>query len=249
MHHGMSNEVQIRFKTSSSFGGGGESGRRPRRWLGGQLLLKTKRWWGHNFSWATQSRQKRLVDLQVGPRVAPPVGPQMYPRVQPQERPRQHPRELVFLVFSPSRTPNETSLEGVHGIAHESVYSSRGPPVLVSSLCCSSAISLGAETPQCPAPLRFSGTVSRDAARLSQRYPFMVSQHDQLGGTPPPPALSLFPLGEHAKRRCDNPPQRGISAILARYHMKTRQNGCNTTSAAAISTCIMRYGGYLALGC
>ena len=40
----------------------------------------------------------------------------------------------------------------------------------------------------------------------------------------PLPFSERFPLGEHAKWRCDTPPlKRGISAILARYPMKTRQ--------------------------
>ena len=45
---------------------------------------------------------------------------------------------------------------------------------------------------------------------------FLVSQHGQLGAIPPPPFSERFPLGEHAKWRCDPPPlERGISAILA----------------------------------
>ena len=53
---------------------------------------------------------------------------------------------------------------------------------------------------------------------------FLVSQHGQSGAIPPPPFLSVSPLAEHAKRRCDTRPlKRGISAILARYPMKTRQ--------------------------
>ena len=67
---------------------------------------------------------------------------------------------------------------------------------------------------------------------------FLVSQHGQLGAIPPPHFSARFPLGEHAKWRCDTPPppqKRGISAILARYQMKTRQMGaipplCDTIS-------------------
>ena len=77
-----------------------------------------------------------------------------------------------------------------------------------------------------------TGPVLRDTARLSQRYPplarygFWVPQHTQLGAITPPPFSECFPRGDHAKRRCDTPPpQRGISAILARYPMKTRQLG------------------------
>ena len=47
------------------------------------------------------------------------------------------------------------------------------------------------------------------------------------------------PPGEHAKWKCDNPPppchKRDISAIHARYHMKTRQNGCDTALCDTIS--------------
>ena len=39
----------------------------------------------------------------------------------------------------------------------------------------------------------------------------LVSQHGQLGAMPPPPFLSVFPLGEHAKWRCDTPPSKGVS--------------------------------------
>ena len=40
---------------------------------------------------------------------------------------------------------------------------------------------------------------------------FLVSQHGQLGAIPPPPFLSVFPLEEHAKWRCDTPPSKGVS--------------------------------------
>ena len=76
------------------------------------------------------------------------------------------------------------------------------------------------------------GPVSRDTARLSQRYPpiarygvFGVSTWP-IGCDTPSPFSECFPLGEHAKWRCDTPPpphKRGISAIPARYPMKTRK--------------------------
>ena len=103
---------------------------------------------------------------------------------------------------------------------------------------------------------RLSGPVLRDTARLSQRYPpsllamgFLVSQHGQLGAIPPPPFLSVSPLGEHAKWRCDTPPPptRGISAILARYPVKTRRMVAIPPSAILARKGIARYGGgYLA---
>ena len=92
--------------------------------------------------------------------------------------------------------------------------------------------------------------VLRDTARLSQRYPpiramgFLVSQHGQLGAIPPSPFSERFPLGEHAKWRCVYPPRkRGISAILARYPMKTRQMGAIPPSAILSRKGIARYGG------
>ena len=49
---------------------------------------------------------------------------------------------------------------------------------------------------------------------------------------PPPPFSERSPLGEHAKWRCDTPPSKGvISAIRARYPMKTRQMGAIPPSA------------------
>ena len=73
---------------------------------------------------------------------------------------------------------------------------------------------------------------------------FLVSQHSQKGAIPPPPFLSISPLREHAKWGCDTPPlQRGISAILARYPMKTRQMGAIPPSAILSRKGIARYGG------
>ena len=96
--------------------------------------------------------------------------------------------------------------------------------------------------------------IARVTARLSQRCPpslramgFLVSQHGQLGAIPPPPFSERSPLGEHEKWRCDTPPphkkKRGISAILARYPMKTRQMGAIPPSAILSRKGIARYGG------
>ena len=85
--------------------------------------------------------------------------------------------------------------------------------------------------------------------------PYCAIPRDHLGDTPlacalwgfwclnmanrvryPLPFSERFPLGVHAKWRCDTPPlKRGISAILPRYPMKTRQMGaipplCDTIS-------------------
>ena len=62
---------------------------------------------------------------------------------------------------------------------------------------------------------------------------------------PPAPLSERFPLGKHAKWRCDTPPplKRGISAILARYPLKTRQMGAILPSAMLSRKGIARYGG------
>ena len=82
--------------------------------------------------------------------------------------------------------------------------------------------------------LSLSGPVLRDTARLSQRYTpiahygvFSVSTWP-IGCDTPSALCGRLPCGEHAKWRCDTPLQRGISAILERYPMKTRQKACDT---------------------
>ena len=98
--------------------------------------------------------------------------------------------------------------------------------------------------------LNLSGPVLRDTARLSQRYPpiarygvFGVSTWP-IGCDTPSPFSERFPLGEHAKWRCDSPPfKRGISAILARYPIKTIQMGAIPPSAILSRKGIARYGG------
>ena len=98
--------------------------------------------------------------------------------------------------------------------------------------------------------------VSRDTARLSQRYPpiarygvFGVSTWP-IGCDTPSPFSERFPLGEHAKWRCDTPPplKRGISAILARYPMKTRKTRVRYPPLRYYLERVLRdIGGYLAL--
>ena len=55
----------------------------------------------------------------------------------------------------------------------------------------------------------------------------LVSQHGQLGAIPPRPFLSVSPMGSMRSGGAipPPPPKRGISAILARYPMKTRRMG------------------------
>ena len=54
---------------------------------------------------------------------------------------------------------------------------------------------------------------------------FLVSQHGQWGAIPPPPSLSVSPLESMRNGGAIPPTQRGISAILARYHTKASKKG------------------------
>ena len=76
---------------------------------------------------------------------------------------------------------------------------------------------------------------------------FLASQHGQLGAIPPPPFLSVSPFEDMRSGGAIPPLERGISAILARYPMKTRQMGAIPPSAILSRKGIARYG-YLALG-
>ena len=64
---------------------------------------------------------------------------------------------------------------------------------------------------------------------------FLVSQHGELGAIPPPPFLSVSPLESMRSGGAIPPLKRGISAILARYPMKTRQMGAIPPSCDTIS--------------
>ena len=96
-----------------------------------------------------------------------------------------------------------------------------------------------------------SGPVMRDTARLSQRYPpiarygvFGVSTWP-IGCDTPSPFLSVSPLESIREVEVRYPPlKRGISAIPARYPMKTRQSACDTPLCDTLSRKgIARYGG------
>ena len=116
---------------------------------------------------------------------------------------------------------------------------------------------LGHFQPTTTTPL--GGPVLRESPRdylsdtpLSRAMGFLLSQHGQLplllllllGAIPPSPFSESFPLGKHAKWRCDTTPlKRGISAILARYSLKTRQMGAIPPSAILSQMGIARYGG------
>ena len=100
-----------------------------------------------------------------------------------------------------------------------------------------------------------SGPVLRDTARLSQRYPpiarcgvFGVSTWP-IGCDTPSSFSERFPLESMRSGGAIPPHQRGISAILAWYPMKTRQNVCDTPPLRYDLERVLRdMGGYLALG-
>ena len=64
-----------------------------------------------------------------------------------------------------------------------------------------------------------------------------------MGAIPPPPFLSVSPLESMRSGGAIPPLKRGISAILARYPMKTRQMGAIPPSAILSRKGIARYGG------
>ena len=72
---------------------------------------------------------------------------------------------------------------------------------------------------------------------------FLVSQHGQLRAIPPPPFLGVSPLESMRSGGAIPPLKRGISAIPARYPMKTRQMGAIPPSAILSRKGIARYGG------
>ena len=112
-------------------------------------------------------------------------------------------------------------------------------PLIVLPLKTPAIFSLRTCTPVKGTPCStLSGPVLRDTASLSQRYPpiarygvFSVSTWPIGCDTPPPPFLRVSPLESMRSGGAIPPPKRGISAILARYPMKTRQTGAIPPSA------------------
>ena len=77
---------------------------------------------------------------------------------------------------------------------------------------------------------------------------FLVSQHGQLGAIPPPPFLSVSPLGEHAKWGCDTPPPKGYLSDTGTIPYENKANGCDTPPLRYYLERVLRdMGGYLAL--
>ena len=63
----------------------------------------------------------------------------------------------------------------------------------------------------------------------------------------PFPFSERFPIGEHAKWRCDTPPQKGYLSDTCAIPYETRQKGATPPSAILSRKGIARYGGYLAV--
>ena len=84
--------------------------------------------------------------------------------------------------------------------------------------------------------------VLRETARLSQRYPstacygvFGVSTWP-IGCDIPSPFSERFPLGEHAKWRCDTPsPQKGYLSDTCAIPYENKASGCDTPLCDTIS--------------
>ena len=64
---------------------------------------------------------------------------------------------------------------------------------------------------------------------------FLVSQHSQKGAIPPPPFMSVSPLGEHAKWGCDTPPPKGYLSDTRAIPYENKANGCDTPLCDTIS--------------
>ena len=65
---------------------------------------------------------------------------------------------------------------------------------------------------------------------------FLVSQHGQLGAISPPRFLSISPIEEHAKWRCDPPPpQKGYLSDTCAIPYENKANGCDTPLCDTIS--------------
>ena len=86
-----------------------------------------------------------------------------------------------------------------------------------------------------------SGPVLRDTARLSQRYPpiaryvvFGVATWP-IGCDTPSPFSERFPHEEHAKWRCDTPPQKGYLSDTGAIPYENKANGCDTPLCDTIS--------------
>ena len=86
-----------------------------------------------------------------------------------------------------------------------------------------------------------SGPVLRDTARLSQRYPPIARYGDfgvstwPIGCDTPSPFSERFPHEEHAKWRCDTPPEKGYLSDTGAIPYENKANGCDTPLCDTIS--------------
>ena len=99
------------------------------------------------------------------------------------------------------------------------------------------------------ATLVLTGPVLRDTARLSQRYP-PIARYGVCGvstwpiGCDTPSLFSeRFSLGEHAKCRCDTPPQKGYLSDIGAIPYENKANRCDTSLCDGISKRYCAIGG------
>ena len=71
-----------------------------------------------------------------------------------------------------------------------------------------------------------------------------------IGCDTPSPFSERFPLGEHAKWRCDTPPTKGYLSDTCAIPYDYKENACDDPPSAILSRKVLRdtMGGYLALG-
>ena len=85
-----------------------------------------------------------------------------------------------------------------------------------------------------PRIARYRETISA-IPPLLRAMGFLVSQHGQLGAIPPPTFSERFPLAEHAKCRCDTPPQKGYLSDTCAIPYENKASGCDTPLCDTIS--------------
>ena len=123
-----------------------------------------------------------------------------------------------------------------------SLLSSRCDPLCCKNMCCASRFwTCGREA----GGSRPSGPVLRDTARLSQRYA-PIARYGVFGVSTWPIGCDNpfhFPSVEHAKWRCDTPPQKGYLSDTCAIPYENKANGCDTPLCDTISKGIARYGG------
>ena len=141
-------------------------------------------------------------ESEIDPRVGIRVDPRVPPRERPRDRPRQRPRGWL--------KHRKSLLVWMQG-------QGRGES-------CGDLVA-----PYCAIPRDYLSDTP-----VLRAMGFLVSQHSELGAIPPPPCLSVSPfesIRTSSGGAIPPPLKRGISAILLRYPMKNKANGCDTPSA------------------